>query len=229
MKSRGLLHSSRRCRPSSRIGRSLKKFKTKKMPTPAPLKEFLVREADVPADKTEEVISYIKADAETAAPSARSAEANGSTLRACRLRRTRTRLSMSHPKTMATRWRNRPSPGPSDPYPGRGPGVPGATEEGLHRSRQEPDTTGSTEEGARPVQGRVRRRGRRAESRADPISKKVADLMQEECSSGIFIFTADERFLREENERRNRKRSGGQARTSSTSLERHRSCMKTAS
>ena len=30
-----------------------------------------------------------------------------------------------------------------------------------------------------------------------PISKKVANLMSEECSSGIFIFTADERFLRE--------------------------------
>lgn len=30
-----------------------------------------------------------------------------------------------------------------------------------------------------------------------PISKKVANLMQDECSSGIFIFTADERFLRE--------------------------------
>jgi len=30
-----------------------------------------------------------------------------------------------------------------------------------------------------------------------PISKKVANLMEDECSSGIFIFTADERFLRE--------------------------------
>ena len=30
-----------------------------------------------------------------------------------------------------------------------------------------------------------------------PISKKVADLMQE-CSAGIFIFTKDERFLRED-------------------------------
>jgi predicted nucleotide-binding protein len=30
-----------------------------------------------------------------------------------------------------------------------------------------------------------------------PISKKVAALMRDECSSGIFIFTADERFLRE--------------------------------
>jgi hypothetical protein len=30
-----------------------------------------------------------------------------------------------------------------------------------------------------------------------PISKKVAELMQDECSSGIFIFTADERFLAE--------------------------------
>ncbi|HLQ14434.1 MAG TPA: TIR domain-containing protein [Candidatus Eisenbacteria bacterium] len=30
-----------------------------------------------------------------------------------------------------------------------------------------------------------------------PISKKVASLMRDECSSGIFIFTADERFLRE--------------------------------
>jgi predicted nucleotide-binding protein len=30
-----------------------------------------------------------------------------------------------------------------------------------------------------------------------PISAKVAQLMQEECSSGIFIFTADEQFLRE--------------------------------
>ncbi len=30
-----------------------------------------------------------------------------------------------------------------------------------------------------------------------PISKKVAELMKTECSSGIFIFTADERFLKE--------------------------------
>jgi predicted nucleotide-binding protein len=30
-----------------------------------------------------------------------------------------------------------------------------------------------------------------------PISKKVANLMEEECSSGIFIFTADEMFTRE--------------------------------
>jgi predicted nucleotide-binding protein len=34
-------------------------------------------------------------------------------------------------------------------------------------------------------------------NRGRPISKKVADLMQGECSSGIFIFTADERLLRE--------------------------------
>lgn len=31
-----------------------------------------------------------------------------------------------------------------------------------------------------------------------PISKKVADLMELECSSGIFIFTADEQFFRGE-------------------------------
>lgn len=30
-----------------------------------------------------------------------------------------------------------------------------------------------------------------------PISRKVASLMRDQCSSGIFIFTADERFLRE--------------------------------
>ncbi len=30
-----------------------------------------------------------------------------------------------------------------------------------------------------------------------PISKKVANLMEDECSSGIFIFTADELFVRE--------------------------------
>jgi predicted nucleotide-binding protein len=30
-----------------------------------------------------------------------------------------------------------------------------------------------------------------------PISRKVATLMRDECSSGIFIFTADERFVRE--------------------------------
>ena len=33
-----------------------------------------------------------------------------------------------------------------------------------------------------------------------PISKKVANLMEDECSSGVFIFTADERFLRETND-----------------------------
>jgi predicted nucleotide-binding protein len=31
-----------------------------------------------------------------------------------------------------------------------------------------------------------------------PISRKVAALMRDECSSGIFIFTADERFAREQ-------------------------------
>ncbi len=31
-----------------------------------------------------------------------------------------------------------------------------------------------------------------------PVSTKVANLMRDECSSAIFIFTADERFLREE-------------------------------
>lgn len=36
--------------------------------------------------------------------------------------------------------------------------------------------------------------------RGRPISKKVADLMASECSSGFFIFAADERFLREDEE-----------------------------
>jgi predicted nucleotide-binding protein len=34
-------------------------------------------------------------------------------------------------------------------------------------------------------------------NRGRPISKKVAELMEDECSSGVSIFTADERFLRE--------------------------------
>lgn len=34
-------------------------------------------------------------------------------------------------------------------------------------------------------------------NRGRPVSKKVADLMRDECSSAIFIFTADERFLKE--------------------------------
>ena len=34
-------------------------------------------------------------------------------------------------------------------------------------------------------------------SKGRPISKKVASLMRDECSSGIFIFTADERFFKE--------------------------------
>jgi predicted nucleotide-binding protein len=33
--------------------------------------------------------------------------------------------------------------------------------------------------------------------RGRPISSKVAELMEKDCSSGIFIFTADERFMRE--------------------------------
>ena len=37
-------------------------------------------------------------------------------------------------------------------------------------------------------------------NRGRPISKKVAELMEKDCSSGIFIFTADERFLREDAE-----------------------------
>lgn len=37
-------------------------------------------------------------------------------------------------------------------------------------------------------------------NRGRPISAKVAGLMRSECSSGIFIFTADERFLKEDGE-----------------------------
>jgi predicted nucleotide-binding protein len=35
-------------------------------------------------------------------------------------------------------------------------------------------------------------------NRGRPISRKVADLMEKECSSGIFIFTADEKFFKED-------------------------------
>ena len=35
-------------------------------------------------------------------------------------------------------------------------------------------------------------------NRGRPISRKVADLMEKECSSGIFIFTADEKFFTED-------------------------------
>jgi predicted nucleotide-binding protein len=35
-------------------------------------------------------------------------------------------------------------------------------------------------------------------NRGRPVSAKVASLMRDECSSAIFIFTADERFLRED-------------------------------
>lgn len=36
--------------------------------------------------------------------------------------------------------------------------------------------------------------------RGRPISAKVAALMKDECSSGIFVFTADERFVREKDD-----------------------------
>lgn len=176
-------------------------FNNKKVPTAMPFKDFLVKSASVPDDRADECMALILADAETAGlmrlmkGGAPWVDLAGTPI-------------TSVPATEKDGDAEAAASGSTDNGNGSGPdavvvitpplatpptGKPkkvfiahGKNRVPLEQLKKALDTFRVSYAVAvdEPNQGR-------------PISKKVASLMRDECSSGIFIFTADERFVRE--------------------------------
>jgi predicted nucleotide-binding protein len=178
-------------------------FKNKKLPTAGPFNEFLVRDADVPSERAEEAISYITADAETAGliravgggtwidlegapiPTVEPSEDPDVDAPGAEEEDEDTPLVLRENEAnekLGTDSRQRDAGGP----PKKVFIAHGKNRTPLEQLKKALD------------QFKVKYAVAVDEAnRGRPISKKVADLMEIECSSGIFIFTADERFLRE--------------------------------
>ena len=174
-------------------------FKSKKVPGATALKEFLVRDAEVPAERVDECAAQIVADAQTAGltrevggslwidlegvPVAPSEDDEADAELAGNDR--------AAPMERSEEQDDDPAVPPVAPPPP--PTAPkkvfiahGKNRTPLDQLKQALDQFKVKYAVAvdEPNKGR-------------PISKKVAELMQEECSSGMFIFTADEQFLAE--------------------------------
>jgi Predicted nucleotide-binding protein containing TIR-like domain len=175
-------------------------FAGKKMPGGTPLREFLVRDAKVPSEKADECSSYIGKDAATAGlvravkgskyidlegiPEAPSEEGEGSG-------------EDDHTESPADAAEEPNGEVPSGdeldtPTPPRPQSLKkvfiahGKDRTPLEQLKKALD------------QFKVKYAVAVDEpNRGRPISAKVAQLMRDECSSGIFIFTADEKFTKE--------------------------------
>jgi hypothetical protein len=179
-------------------------YDNKKVPSAAALKEFLVSNAGVPPDRAEDCIDHIMADAkfagllyelksvhyvdlsglhpQVAAGEVQEEEAELSTV-----------VAAEHPSTSPAR--------PLDV-----PVVRGQVEDGRQASSVSKKVFIAHGKNRTPLdqlkkmldQFKVKYAVAVDEpNRGRPISTKVANLMRDECSSAIFIFTADERFVRE--------------------------------
>ena len=171
-------------------------FKNKKVPGSTALKEFLVRDAQVPSERVDECASQIVADARTAGL---------------------TRAVGGSP------WIDLDGvPAVSTTHDGAEPVVEGTDEQDPMTPPEKPADSIPEARLVTPAgepkkvfiaHGKNRTPLEQLKKALDqfkvkyavavdeankgrPISKKVAELMQNECSSGIFIFTADEQFLR---------------------------------
>jgi predicted nucleotide-binding protein with TIR-like domain len=176
-------------------------FSGKKIPGPTPFKEFLVRNAGVSADRAEECMSFILADAETAG------------------------LIRSMKGTPYIDTTGTTLPSPVEKHTGDEEAEPALTKgngAGNGSSPLEESVTFAQEKTPPPALGAPKKvfiaHGKNRTpleqlkkaldtfkvsyavavdeaNKGRPISKKVATLMRDECSSGIFIFTADEKFM----------------------------------
>jgi predicted nucleotide-binding protein len=182
----------------------LEAFNGKKVPSPAVMKEHLIRNCGVEADRASECMEFLLSDATTAGF----------------LRETKGGDYVDFSATPAILTS---SDGGMDDDEDEGAtdeeALTGAEKRAVIRpTERTPSTTGDQQRGAPKkvfiAHGKNRTPLDQLKKALDtfkvgyavavdepnkgrPISRKVATLMQEECSSGIFIFTADERFLRE--------------------------------
>lgn len=185
----------------------LETFSGKKVPSRAAMREFLLKSAEVPADRVEECMDFILKDAETAGflrelKGSQYIDFTGVP-----------RLQASGPDPAGDEEASgEPDDGQLVAEHLSRAGAPPATgsDASEARSDREPDRT------PRKVfiaHGKNRTPLEQLKKALDqfkvsyavavdepnkgrPISRKVANLMKDECSSGIFIFTADERFER---------------------------------
>ncbi len=176
-------------------------FKNKKMPGTGPFKEFLVRTADVPAERAEEAMEYITSDAATAglvrtvkggdwvdlagAPASlpEGAEASDGAVEEDDL-----------PRDEQPSEQSKPDGEPSLPATAANEMVKPRKVFIAHGKNRTPLDQLKKALDQFKVKYAV---AVDEANKGRPISKKVAELMRTECSSGIFIFTADERFVRE--------------------------------
>jgi predicted nucleotide-binding protein len=174
-------------------------YSNKKLPSPTAMREFLIKNADVPESRVDECIEFIQADAETAG--------------FLRMMKGGPYIELAGTPTPASEEAGEEE----EAEPGSEPAVePPADEE---ETPAPPSRTPPAEPAGKPrkvfiAHGKNRTPLEQLKKMLDqfkvsyavavdepnkgrPISKKVASLMEEECSSGIFIFTADEMFTRE--------------------------------
>ena len=173
-------------------------FSNKKVPTATPFKDFLMKSAAVPPDRADECMTFILADAETAGL-VRLMKGGAPWIDLAGTPTTTTAEKDAEAEADTNGGGKNgggPEPDPTvviTPAPPTPTGKPkkvfiahGKNRVPLEQLKKGLDTLKVSYAVAvdETNQGR-------------PISRKVASLMRDECSSGIFIFTADERFLRE--------------------------------
>jgi hypothetical protein len=193
-------------------------FKNKKMPGPTPLREFLIRDAQVPDERAEETIAYVAQDA-AAAGLVRSVK-GGDWID---LEGTPVSSAADNAQDADERQEDEKDAG-DDVAADDGPDGAGDDDGGAAASRRR-DAIQDRSKSGQPKKVFIAHGKNRTPleqlkkaldqfkvkyavavdeaNRGRPISKKVAELMENECSSGIFIFTADECFLREKDDSTN--------------------------
>lgn len=180
-------------------------YDNKKVPSAAALTEFLVSSAGVPVDRVEDCIEHIMADARFAGLLYQLKSVDYVDLRG------------SHPEVLPDAEISEEEPQLSTvlaaEHPASSPARPldvSVTRGQVEDARQASSTPRKVfiahGKNRTPLeqlkkmldQFKVRYAVAVDEpNRGRPISAKVANLMRDECSSAIFIFTADERFVRE--------------------------------
>lgn len=172
-------------------------FANKKVPGPAAFKEFLIKTGQVPADRAEECMSFILADAAIAGivrsvKGSDYVDLTGATSSVVQGEVEAELEAEEESTTEAPALEQDQHAPPATPTPAVS-GKPkkvfiahGKNRVPLEQLKKALDQFKVSYAVAvdEPNKGR-------------PISKKVASLMEDECSSGVFIFTADERFARE--------------------------------
>lgn len=174
-------------------------FANKKVPGPAAFKEFLIKTGQVPADRVDECMSFILADAATAGmirslKGSDYVDLSGAPLSVGQGDGQSEPDGGEEPAGDVLELEYEQDPPPASPaQPPAGSGKPKKVFIAHGKNRTPLDQLKKALD-----QFKVKYAVAVDEpNKGRPISKKVANLMEDECSSGIFIFTADERFVRE--------------------------------